>query len=891
VSAKAPPGYRLLLLLLPPRFRHEFGPDLEAVLVERLRDARGAAARAWIWLIAVVDVLTSAPAEWAHALRQQRTGKARRSTGMDNLRLDLRFALRSLARRPGFTAIAVITLALGIGANTAIFSVVNGVLLRPLPYLEPDRLVMVWEPDLEDQASPPAWRAEGSMSEPGIDDVRELDAVGAIEGFNLSTQTMNRAGAPELMRVAWVTGGLLDVFGLRPARGRDLTYEDALVGDSAMRAVVIGYDLWQTEFGGRSDVIGTMIELSERSYEVVGVAPAGFRFPIGGSFGPEGVQLWMADRREPVNASGRWRGLYAYRSIARLAAGVSLERASAELEAHASRLREEYPRTNHDKTLRFEPLGDFMVGDVRRPLWIVLSAVGVVLLIACANVANLLLVRASARRGEVAVRAALGASHGRLVAQVLVESFVLALGGASIGLALAAGGVELLKRLGPDAIPRIDEITIDATVLAFSLAMTTFVALLFGLSPALRMARTSVIDGMRSGEQPREGWSRGALLTVEIAMSLVLLVGAGLLTRSLVKLYEVDLGFDGREVVRFEVSLPATRYDSRATVALFYRTLEERIATLPDVRAVGSADYPPLTSAYATRDLRIDGQPDPEPGEEVVVWPRPVTPGYFDAMRLRLLRGRAIEPTDRDGTLPVAVVNETFVREALGGEDPIGKRISAGSPMLTVVGVVGDVRRGLKAEPEPAVYLPLAQVGARSLFVHVRGRPGASNLLAAVREQVHALDPNLPLRNPETVTEAIRRDAAPTRFFLLLIALFAGLALLLAIVGLYGVVSYLVSRRTREIGIRLALGASRLTITRLVLGHALWPAALGVAGGLLASIAVTGVMRSLLFEVEPIDPLVLSGVSVLLFAVATLASMLPARRAMGVNPVEVLRSE
>jgi putative ABC transport system permease protein len=895
VSARAPLVYRLLLLLLPPRFRREFGPDLEAVLVERLRDARGAAARAWIWLIAVVDVLTSAPAEWSHALRHQRTGKARRSTGMDSLRLDLRFALRSLARRPGFTAIAVITLALGIGANTAIFSVVNGVLLRPLPYPEPDRLVMAWEPDLEDQASPAAWHAEGSMSEPGIDDVRALDAVSAIEGFTLSTPTMNRGGAPDLMRAAWVTGGLLDVFGLRPTRGRDLTYQDALVGDSAMRAVVIGYDVWQTEFGGRSEVIGTTIELSERSYEVVGVAPAGFRFPIGGSFGPEGVQLWMANRREPVNASGRWRGLYGYKSIARLGAGVSLERASAELEAHASRLREEYPRTNHDKTLRFEPLGDFMVGEVRHPLWIVLGAVGVVLLIACANVANLLLVRASARRGEVAVRAALGASHGRLVTQVLVESFVLALGGALVGLALALGGVELLKRLGPDAIPRIDEITLDATVLVFSLAMTIVVALLFGLSPALRMARTSVNDHLRSdarsGEQPREGWSHGVLLTVEIAMSLVLLVGAGLLTRSLVKLYEVDLGFDGREVVRFELSLPSGRYDSLATVTSFYRTLEERIAALPDVEAVGSADYPPLTSAYATRDLRIDGQPAPGPGDEVVVWPRPVTPGYFDAMRLPLLRGRAIEPTDREGSLPVGVVNETFVREALGGEDPIGKRISAGSPMLTVVGVVGDVRRGLRAEPEPAVYVPLAQSAALSFFVHVRGRPGASNLLAAVREQVHALDPNLPLRNPEMVTEAIRRDAAPTRFFLLLIALFAGLALLLAIVGLYGVVSYLVSRRTREIGIRLALGASRMTITRLVLRHALLPAALGVAGGLLASIAVTGVMRNLLFEVEPIDPLVLSGVSVLLFAVVALASMLPARRAMGVNPIDVLRSE
>jgi predicted permease len=412
------------------------------------------------------------------------------------------------------------------------------------------------------------------------------------------------------------------------------------------------------------------------------------------------------------------------------------------------------------------------------------------------------------------------------------------------------------------------------------------------------MARTSVIGHLRSdarsGDQPREGWWRGVLLGVQIAMSLVLLVGAGLLTRSLVKLYDVDLGFDGREVVRFELSLPAsTRYDSPASLASFYQTLEERISALPDVEAVGSSAFPPLTSArYGRSDVSFDWQPDPESADSFVAWLRPVTPGYFDAMRLPLLRGRAIEATDREGSLPVAVVNETFVREARVGEDPIGKRFRVGEdPPWTVVGVIGDVRRGLKTEPDPAVYLSLAQLRTRSVFVHVRGRPGASNLLAAVREQVHALDPNLPLRNPELVFDAIRRDAGPTRFFLLLIGLFAGLALLLAIIGLYGVVSYLVSRRTREIGIRLALGASRLTITRLVLHHALWPAALGVAGGLLASIAVTGVMRNLLFQIEPIDPLVLSVVSVLLLTVAALASMMPARRAMRVNPTEVLRSE
>ncbi|MGH7575132.1 MAG: ABC transporter permease [Longimicrobiales bacterium] len=807
---------------------------------------------------------------------------------MDHVKLDFRFALRALARRPGFTAIAVITLALGIGANTAIFSVVNGVLLRSLPYLEPDRLALVWAHDVEEPSG------RGSMSGPDIDDVRALDAVTAIEGYRPSTLTLNRSGSPELVPAARVTGGLLIVFGLRPVLGRDLTHEDDL--EDAPRVVVVSHDFWETRLGGRPEAIGTMLELSERSYEVVGVAPAAFSFPVGGSFGSESVQLWTGHNRD---REGCARGCRTFGAIAQLAPGVSVERASAELAALAATLSDEHPTSNSEKSLRFEPLDDFMVGDVRRPLWIVFGAVGFVLLIACANVANLLLVRASARRGEVAVRAALGASRRRLVAQVLVESLVLAFAGAALGLLLAVGGVEILKRLGPDAVPRIDEISLDATVLAFSFIVAIGVALLFGLSPALRMARTSLVENLRSetrgGQHPREGWTRALLLSAEIALSLVLLVGAGLLMRSLIKLYDIDLGFEGREVVRFELFLPEGRYKSLATSAAFYRTLEERISALPGVEAVGSAFGAPFKSEYTTNALRFDGRPVPAPGDEPYGWLRLVTPGYFDAMQLRLRRGRLLRSIDRAGTIRVAVVNEAFVRENLGGDEPIGERFSITvhrSMTWTIVGVVGDVRQSLKGASQPEVYVPHAQyVPGWPLTVHVRSRARAKSLLTAAREQVRALDPNLPLRNPETVTEAIRQDAAPTRFLLLLVALFAGLAVALATVGLYGVTSYLVSRRTREIGIRLALGASRVSITRLVLQHALWPALLGIVGGLLASIVVTGVMRSLLFEVEPIDPLVLSVVSVLLLAVAALASMLPARRAMRVNPTEALRSE
>lgn len=881
---------RALLLLYPRVFRRRFGADMLDDFDERLQERAGRGVAPVFLLVTqtTVDVAVAALREWLRpSVPRDLPSPSNRRTllrghAMDHLKLDLRFALRSLARRPGFTAIAVFTLALGIGANTAIFSVVNGVLLRSLPYLTPDRLGLVWAHDLEDASD------RGFMSGPDIDDVRALDAVSVIEGFTTSTLTLIRSGSPDLVPAASATGGLLAAFGLRPTLGRDLMHEDG-----AARVVVVSHDFWQTRLGGRPDVVGTTLQLSEESYEVVGVAPAGFRFPADGSFGPEGVQLWT--KRE-----GCGRGCHTFRAVARLAPGVSVERASAELTALGARLSDEYP-TQFREGLRLEPLEDFLVGDVRRPLWILLGTVGVVLLIACANVGNLLLVRASARQGEVAVRAALGASRGRLVAQVLVESLVLAFAGAASGLVLAVGGIELLKRLGPDAIPRIDAISLDATVLAFSLAVTIVVALLFGLSPALRMARTSLVDDLRSdarsGRHPREGWSRAVLLSVEIALSLVLLVGAGLLMRSLVKLYDVDLGFDGREVVRFELSLPYARYGSLETVGRFYRLLEERISALPSVEAVGSTHGAPLTSGFSGGTLRFDGRPDPAPGEALDATMRPVTPDYFNAMRLRLRRGRLIEATDHAGSAPVAVVNEAFVRQNLRGSDPVGERFSVGvnfgfgSPTFTVVGVVADERRSLKGEPEPAVYVPHAQYGPGNLTVHVRGRPGASNLLAAAREQVQTLDPNLPLRDTETVSEAIRQDAAPTRFLLSLVAIFAGLAVVLAVVGLYGVVSHLVSRRTREIGIRLALGASRPTITRLVLGHALWPALIGVSGGLLGSIAATRLLRSMLFEVEPTDPLVLGAVSILLLAVATAASLVPARRAMRVNPTDVLRVE
>jgi putative ABC transport system permease protein len=655
-----------LLLLYPPSFRRRFGRAMLDDFRDRLdeRSSDGALSVASLTLRTAADVIATAVRERVrpssprdHAWITSPDVFPAKGSPMDHLRLDVRFALRSLARRPGFTVAAVLTLALGIGANTAIFSVVNGVLLRALPYPEPERVLMVWAQRNQLQAIVNGAQPQGRsfMSQPDIESVRELPGLLAVEGYSTRTLTLTGTGSPEQIDAGRVTGGLLEVFGLSPVLGRDIRHEEN--SESAPTVVVIGYGYWQERLGGRPDVLGTTIELSEQSYEIIGVAPPGFDFP-------GGAQLWIPYR---LNLMGCGRGCHVFQAgLARLAPGITLESAQANLTRLAVNLSRDFPDTNTDKGFGFERIGDWVVHDVRDGLWMLLGAVAVVLLIACANVANLLLVRAAARRGEVAVRAALGASRGRLVSQVLIESLVLAFAGAAIGVVLASAGVGALKQVSPGTIPRIDSVSIDVSVLLFSLGVTVLVALLFGLSPALRLAATPVVEGLRAGARggqlPRENWSRAVLLSVEVGLSLVLLVGAGLLMRSLARLYDVDMGFDGREVVRFRINLPPARYDSLETIVTFYQTLEERIAALPGVASVGSVFGAPLASGDLWGDVRFEGQPEAEPGKEIYTSVRSATPGYMRAMGLELLRGRGIEPTDRAGTLPVAVVNDVFLR-------------------------------------------------------------------------------------------------------------------------------------------------------------------------------------------------------------------------------------
>lgn len=878
---------RLALALLPERFRRRFGDEIAEAAREGRARRRGLARLrfdlrtvAGLFLLAVRERLDPTP------LPPESSPFPDRGAFMDSLLQELRFAVRALRRRPGFTSVAVLTLALGIGATTAIFSVVNGVLLRPLPYPTPERMVAVWTYPTDEGPQNRRW----NMSQPDIESVRASATFDAAEGWSTTTMTLTGGEEPTLVTGARVTGGMLGVFGLRPHLGRDLTHADDELG--AAPVAVVGYEFWQARLGGRSDVLGSTVEIAEVAYEVVGVAPSGFDYPRESA-------LWIPRRMDP---EGCGRGCHAWQSVGRLAAGVDLERARQEVDALAAALSDEFPDSNFQKGMFVEPLVDYLVGDVRRGLWTLLGAVGVVLLIVCANVANLLLVRGSTRTGEVAVRSALGASPRRVVGAVLTESAVLAGAGAGLGLALAFAVIGALRFVPAGAVPRLDVVTLDGTVLAFALGVTAIVTLVFGLAPALRLARTAPAHDLggaaRSGGDRTEARSRSLLLAAEVALSVVLLTGAGLFVRSLGELVSVDMGFEEREVVRFSLNLPSTRYADLPSITAFYEQLEDRLRAVPGVEAVGTSYGPPLGNVSIGGDVLVDGRPRPAPGQETNAQLRPSTPGFFDAIGLPVLRGRGIEPGDRAETEPVAVVNETFVRENFPDEDVLGRRVgvTAGwgfqsDTLWTVVGVVADARSRLSFEPEPAVYLAHAQFGPGSATVHVRGRAGVSGLVLQAREAVRALDANLPLARVETLDEAVRRSTATTRFYLSVIGAFAGIALVLAAVGLYGVVSYLVSRRTREIGIRVALGASTDRVRRLVVLQGLRPALVGLVVGLGGALLLGRVVAGMLYEVQPGDPRVLGAVMVVLLVVSLLATLLPAVRATRVDPVTALRAE
>jgi putative ABC transport system permease protein len=801
---------------------------------------------------------------------------------------DLRYAGRMQLKNPGFTIVAVIALALGIGANTAIFSVVNSVLLRPLPYKDPERLVMVWEDaskhgyprDTPASANYVDWRDQNTVFE-GM-------AAIADESFNLTG-----AGEPERLEGRLVSANLFPLLGVDPHIGRTFTSAEDQPGSN--RVVVLSYPLWQRRFGGDKSIVGRPLSLNGETYTVVGVMPARFQFPTSDD------QVWAPIAFTNEDATNRNR--HYLQVLARLKPGTSLEQAQTEMSTIAARLQQQYPDSNADQGAAVTPLHEHLVGDIKPALLILLGAVGLVLLIACANVANLLLARAAVRQKEIAVRVALGARRWRLLRQFLTESVLLSALGGVVGLALAYGGLVLLRAFIPENISQAGQISIDLKVLGFTFVVSLFTGLIFGLAPALQAARFNQTETLKEGGRDSATGSsgkrlRGLLVMAEVAVSLVLLIGAGLLINSFLRLRNVDPGFRSNNLLTMRIVLPQPKYEQFERRSAFYTELIQRVQNIAGVKSAAVTTNLPLYRQGNSIGISIEGQPPPPPGQENIVVTRIISPGYFDTMSIPLVSGRALTDQDTATTPRVAVISETMARKYWPGQDPIGKRIGTGriqrpEDWTQVVGVVKDVRQfELTADPRPQMYLPYKQRGffdLRDLVVKTEVDP--ATLAATVRQTVWAIDKDQPVSNIRTMDEILLDSIARQRFSMLLLAIFAGVALVLAAVGIYGVMSYSVAQRTHEIGIRMALGAQTGAVLRLAVGYGLKLVVAGTVIGLIAAFALTRVMSTLLFGVTATDPATFTLISLLLIAVAALASYIPARRATKVDPIIALRYE
>jgi putative ABC transport system permease protein len=799
---------------------------------------------------------------------------------------DVGYGLRMMRRAPAFSAVVVLTLALGIGANTAIFSVVNAVLLRPLPFKDPERVVMVWLKGAE-----AAGGDRVPMSTADFLDWRAQTHTFERVAF-FHSDNFNYAGGdtPEEVNGALTSADFFNVFGARPEMGRTFLPEEEKPG--AARVVVLSHGFWQRRLGADPHAVGREITLDSNPYTVVGVMPAGFDFPR------EDDEVWAAYQIEPPTKRGNnW-----LRGVARLGEGVTIQQARAELNALPDPERPNQPPQGERFTVL--AVNDYLVGDVRAALLILLGAVALVLLVAAANVANLMLARSASREKEVAIRTALGASRARIVRQLLTESLLLALSGGAAGLLLAYWGVELLLALNPGQIHRLQQATLDARVLAWTAAVSLLTGLVFGLAPALQASKAGLNETLKEGGRgSTEGAGRrrvrDALVVAEMALSLMLLVGAGLLVRSFISLRGVDPGVNPAHVVTMQVPLPRTKYSENEQRLGLYEQLLARVEGVPGVESAALASSLPPDIQTLWNPFSIEGRP-PRPDSELPVGDFIlVTPEYFRAMGVPILRGRAFNDADREGAPLVCVVNQTLARQFFPGEDPLGKRLKQGgtdhpqNPYMEIVGVVGDVKyEGLEAKTEPAYYLPFAQNGWGDMSLVVRSSvtdPAA--LVPAVRGELRALDPELPVAGVRTADELLTRSVAQPRFRTLLLAVFSAMALVLAAIGIYGVMSYTVARRTHEIGLRMALGAEGRDVLRLVVGQGVRLTLVGVLLGLAGALLLTRVLSGLLFGVSATDPLTLVCVPLLLAFVALLACYVPARRAAKVDPLVALRYE
>jgi putative ABC transport system permease protein len=798
---------------------------------------------------------------------------------MDTLFKDIRYAIRSLLTRPAFGAVAIITLALGIGANTAIFSVINAVLLRPLSYEQPDRLVTF----------------RSNQSAPDLADVIAASHTFTKIGGEVLAPLAYTAGAePVQIQVGQVSGEYFETLGVKPERGRYLTADDDKNGGPFV--VVLSHALWQRQFGGDQNILGKTIPLSGNSYTVIGVMPPGFKSPR------ENAEAWTPVHiSNPVAAN--FRGVHFLRTYGRLTPGVTLPQASAEMRLVDEQLAKQYPADNKNRTTALIALQERIVGQSRNALLVLFAAVSLVLLIACANFANLLLARGAERRREIVIRTALGAGRWRIVRQLLTESILIAVVGGVLGIVLAWWGINLLIALKPENLPRLDELGVDLRVFGFTMGVSLLTGLIFGLLPAWTASRAAAGSGLKEGARGASASKsqqrlRNAFVVAELAVALVLLIGAGLLVKTFWKLRNVEPGFNPDHLLTMRVELPETRYKEVEPQTRFRMQALANINSLPGTHGAMVSELP-LSGDSLNHDFVIEGRPPIAPGDEPSLETRSVMGDYFHVMQIPFRSGRDFQQPDFDQNAPlVGIVNDEMVKQYFPNESPLGKRVRwARNPTvewIEIVGVVGDVKHfGLDLPEQPALYSPYTQINSWKRWMSFAVRTPADPAAAtqAVKDQIWKVDSQLPITKVQTMTNVAAASFDARRFNMLLLTLFAGLALVLAAVGVYGVMSYAVTQRTHEIGIRMALGAQVGNVMKLVMKGGLLIATVGVAIGLAAAFALTRLMSSLLFAVEPTDKTTFAGVSSCLLLIALAACYIPARRATKVDPLQALRYE
>jgi putative ABC transport system permease protein len=817
---------------------------------------------------------------------------------MGNLLQDVRYGFRRLLKQPIVTIVAIVSLGLGIGANTSIFSVVNAVLLRPLPYQDSERLVIVWETNSQQIAALMGIQNRNQVAAANyLDWTRQSRLFDGLSGIRLLNLNLTGGDRPERIPAAIVTQNFFSVLGVKPELGRTFLSEDTQ--PERERVVVLSAGLWQRRFGADPNVIGQKLNLNNETFSVSGVMPPEFQYP-------DTAELWVLSRLAVPEAPGAANANLLTNRMAhylfvlgRLKPGVTIQQAQAEMTNIAGNLQSQYPETNTGAGARVISLHEETVGDIKPALKILLAVVAFVLLIACANIANLLLARASSLSKEIAVRVALGANRLRIIRQLLTESVLLAFAGGAFGLLIAYQGIKMLVALSPADIPRIKEINLDFYVLGWTILISLLTGVLSGLVPALQVSKPNLNEtlqeGGRGGDPGAIGrFARSLLVIAEVALTLILLTGAGLLIKSLINLQRVNPGFNSENVLTMRLTLPSYKYSGDDTARNITSDILARVKHLPGVASAAISTALPLSTADAASSFTVEGQPPPADGSLPIANFRVVSPEYFQVLNIALLKGRVFSERDTKDVQSVAVINQTMARNVFGNEDPLGKRLFIGGEKdaSEIVGVVGDVRHGgLDQEPKPEMYVSYLQKPAASYTLAVRTKLEPASMTGAVRNEILAIDKDQPVTGVKTLNEMRAESLASLRFNTIALSIFAGIGLVLAAVGIYGVMAHSVSQRTHEIGIRMALGAQPANVLRLVLRQGMLLVLIGVGIGLAVSFALTRVMSSLLYGVTATDPLTFAFVAAALALVALLANYIPARRATKVDPLVALRDE